>query len=348
MFAELSLVIFLINWGTASTTNYYHNNGPSAFHPSDTQHYGVKAYPDGNRDAGYDSGYAPAQEHHHQAQETATPVELPPLNGVSFVQPTGFEFDQKVTHFGQEGLKTQAAHGQRVYAAPAEHGGYVEQQRDGYGGSERQHDRYAPGDHYHGGESDGYAPSSSNRYETMIEVPEWELLLPEASGTHYSYGSEEAPKSYNTERSFAYEKIYPERSYSHNHAVSYNKDYGDHKPSGYGSASSYGPSSSSHGDSSSYGPSYDEHYGPSSSAQEPSYGPSYSGGRPYDGQSSESQGEPRVRSYVYRDPYDKSTTKVVEMRRGSPEPSAGTKGGETSNMGRHVQDIMRQARGSYY
>ncbi|XP_077558209.1 uncharacterized protein LOC144173828 [Haemaphysalis longicornis] len=155
--------------------------------------------------------------------------------------------------------------------------------------------------------------------------------FPEAMRYYHRY-HEPSPKAYNTQRAYAYEKVYPEQRYSTNHAISYEKHYNDDdngsgRPKGGGYESRYSSSypGTKGGYRSGYGDSSD-HSDKGGSGY--AHGPGYSGGRAsrYDSRSAATSSErrdgaePKIRRYVYKNPYDRSTTRVVEMHSGSGRP----------------------------
>ncbi|KAK8784820.1 hypothetical protein V5799_008820 [Amblyomma americanum] len=234
----------------------------------------------------------------------------------------GFEFAQAVTHeaplsaTGSAEVLKAASSSQKMYrtekAVP----------------SDRSGERYyaSATDHYSGGGGGNGGPG--------FGFPD--------SMRHFQYGS--GPKGYNTQRAYAYEKVYPERTYSTNHATSYERHYNDDdnqgrprghgyetrysssypvKPSGYGyrHSDSYGSDKGGRGGGGggSYGPS---HYGPKGSGYEsrrydyrPTASATSSGRRGGGGGAG-----PKIRRYVYKNPHDQSTTRVVEMQSGSGSP----------------------------
>lgn len=157
---------------------------------------------------------------------------------------------------------------------------------------------------------------------------------------HYNYGS---PKGYNTQRAYAYEKVYPEQRYSTNHAVSYDRSYNDddnYPRRGHGSSSSGYRYPGGSGDYSSGG----SGYGPSRGGYESRYD-----SRPAATSGGRDDGKPRMRSYVYKDPYDKSTMRVVEMSSGYPGSSS-TLSKTFSKLGgmeNFVASLMKNAREAY-
>ncbi|XP_037567765.1 pro-resilin-like [Dermacentor silvarum] len=169
-----------------------------------------------------------------------------------------------------------------------------------------------------------------------------DLGFPDAM-RYYHYGSGEGPKAYNTQHAYAYEKVYPERTYSTNHATSYEKHYDDDnnkgRPWGGGYESRYSSSypirggggggyGFRHGDSygsgkgsGGYGSGYTIGYRPKGGG----YGSRYDS-RPAAASSSGSRrgggrAGPKIKRYVYKNPYDQSTTRVVQMHSGSGPPS---------------------------
>lgn len=159
---------------------------------------------------------------------------------------------------------------------------------------------------------------------------------------YYHYGS--GPQAYNTEHAYAYEKVYPERSYSSNHATSYEKHYDDNDnkgaPWGGGYESRYSSSYPIRGGGGGYGYRHGDSYG-SGKGSGGGYGSGYTGGygpkgggykSRYDSRSAASSSPgsqrggggrtgPKIKRYVYKNPYDKSTTRVVEMHSSSGQPS---------------------------
>ncbi|KAH7932393.1 hypothetical protein HPB51_029315 [Rhipicephalus microplus] len=138
---------------------------------------------------------------------------------------------------------------------------------------------------------------------------------------YYHYGS--GPKAYNTEHAYAYEKYqlsirggHAGGGYGYRHGESYGKG------NGRGYAGGYGPKG--------YESRYDSR--PAAASSTGSRGGARAG--------------PKIKRYVYRNPYDKSTTRVVEMHssRGQPDWAASNENWQVwraDDMERFVLGLMR-------
>ncbi|CAN8033165.1 unnamed protein product [Ixodes persulcatus] len=334
------------------STAYTGHNQPSytyaAINPDPFATPDSSARADDNRQASFSSktSNGPAQ------QEPA---------GQAFFHPTSFEFGQTINHAVTAGAPVSSAsnleQNRRVYGVlpRSDHGGYRAEatvqtgQGDGirYGASsEEKHDPIQAS------ATDGY----NGRF------PGGGYDFPQATNRYYGYGGGGSPKGYNTQRAYAYEKVYPEKKYSTSHAVAYEKHYNDddHSPGGsYRSSSGgYGPSRGGYGRSGGG-------YGTSGGGYRPSgggYGSASEGyGYPRSGYESQydsnpaatskdsAGGRPQMRSYVYKNPYDKSTMRVVEMHSGSPGASSSLSKifANPGSMEGFVANLMRNAKDAF-
>ncbi|CAN8006990.1 unnamed protein product, partial [Ixodes hexagonus] len=268
-----------------------------------------------------------------RSETSGGPVQHIPV-GHAFVYPASFEFGQTINHAVATGPPVSSTsnpqQNRQVYGVPpsSEHGGYraeasVQRNRGDdvqYGAASEE-------------EQDPIHALATNGYDGRF--PGGGYGFPQATNRYYGYGGGGSPKGYNTQRAYAYEKVYPEQKYSTNHAVAYEKHYNDddHSPKGsYRSSSGgYGPSSGGYGSSGggygSPGGGYGSPGGGYGSASE-GYGyPRRGYESRYDSNPAATSqgrggGRPQMRSYVYKNPYDKSTTRVVEMHSGNPGASS--------------------------
>ncbi|EEC14766.1 hypothetical protein IscW_ISCW010624 [Ixodes scapularis] len=235
--------------------------------------------------------------------------------GQAFFHPTSFEFGQTINHAVTAG-------------APVSSASNLEQNRQVYGVLSRPD---------HGG----------YRAEATVQRGQGDSIR------YYGYGGGGSPKGYNTQRAYAYEKVYPEKRYSTSHAVAYEKHYNDddHSPGGSYRSSSYGPSRGGYGRS---GGGYRPSGGGYGSASE-GYGYPRSGyesqydSNPAATSKDSAGGRPQMRSYVYKNPYDKSTMRVVEMRSGSPGASSSLSKiiANPGSMEGFVANLMRNAKDAF-
>ncbi|XP_054929774.1 uncharacterized protein [Dermacentor andersoni] len=254
----------------------------------------------------------------HQGYET------PRLQDTVAALPSGFEFAEAVTH---DAVKARAAS--------------AEGRRDAGASSQtlyRTHEGGLPspnpiGERYHASATDLYSGQDNFGGSGGFGFPD--------AMSYYHDGS--GPKAYNTQHAYAYEKVYPERTYSTNHATSYEKHYDNDnnkgRPWGGGYESRY---SSSYpirgGDGGGYGFRHGDSYGSGKgsggygSGYAIGYGPKGGGhgsrydSRPAAASPSRSRGGgggagPKIKRYVYKNPHDRSTTRVVQMHSGSRHPS---------------------------
>ncbi|KAL3185380.1 hypothetical protein MRX96_005541 [Rhipicephalus microplus] len=257
--------------------------------------------------------------------------------------PSGFQSAEAVTYDAMNAPQAAGGEGRYAIGAPSQ---MLHQTQNGgsFSGTSGEQYHASATDHYGGlggpGGSGGYGFPDAMRY--------------------YHYGS--GPKAYNTEHAYAYEKVYPERSYSTNHATSYEKHYDDNDKKGgpwdgggYESrfSTSY-PIRGGHAGGG-YGYRHGESYGKGTGRGYSSgYGPkgyeSRYDSRPAAASSTGSRGGaragPKIKRYVYRNPYDKSTTRVVEMHssRGQPDWAASNENWQVwraDDMERFVLGLMR-------
>ncbi|KAM7290122.1 hypothetical protein ISCGN_026788 [Ixodes scapularis] len=272
--------------------------------------------------------------------------------GQAFFHPTSFEFGQTINHAVTAG-------------APVSSASNLEQNRQVYGVLSRpDHGGYRAEATVQRGQGDSirYGASSEEKHDPIQasatdgydgRFPGGGYDFPQATNRYYGYGGGGSPKGYNTQRAYAYEKVYPEKRYSTSHAVAYEKHYNDddHSPGGSYRSSSYGPSRGGYGRS---GGGYRPSGGGYGSASE-GYGYPRSGyesqydSNPAATSKDSAGGRPQMRSYVYKNPYDKSTMRVVEMRSGSPGASSSLSKifANPGSMEGFVANLMRNAKDAF-
>ncbi|KAH7970038.1 hypothetical protein HPB52_023927 [Rhipicephalus sanguineus] len=230
--------------------------------------------------------------------------------------PSGFEFAEAVAYDAMNAPQAAGGEARLGIGVPSQK---LYQTQNGGAFLKPNGERYhaSATDHYGGlggsGGSGGYGFPDAMRY--------------------YHYGS--GPKAYNTEHAYAYEKVYPERTYSTNHATSYEKHYDDNDNKGgpwagggYESRFSSSYPIRGGGGGGGYGYRHGDGYGKGSGSGYGAKGyESRYDSRPAAASSTRSRRRggaragPKIKRYVYKNPYDKSTTRVVEMHSSRGRPS---------------------------